>query len=456
MSLKQLDQFFITDGLAAQKAIARYHQRRVSFLKECSCLTIFSGVMTPLSQNNHWLTIDTPIYQEPNMLYFTGLNQLNVALIFDPQSAKTILFLPPSDPSKVFWDGAVLGYEAASVDAYCSFFHYDNILCYDDLFDFITSTLQKNNDKRVKLFWHAAPDLGKYPPDCYDLFKVSMEQHLANNNVCAKMINSESIITQRIRLDHTDQANLSYANELTTAVFKTCCHELKQCRTENDVAAILKGEIYRKTPFGESFPAIIASGPNAAILHYRQHHSPLCKDGLLLLDFGCRFQSMPADISRTIPINGTFNPLQSLLYSIVLEAQAVVEQTLKEGLTITELNTICWQFIENALTNRFFNKGGRATRPYQQQPHNVSHLIAYAVHDGDRYRKYRTMPLQTGMVISNEPGIYGEFFLTIDGKDYHEHVGIRIEDNLLVTADGCLNLSQGCPKSIEDIEQLFT
>ena len=173
-----------------------------------------------------------------------------------------------------------------------------------------------------------------------------------------------------------------------------------------------------------------------------------------LLDFGLRHWHMPSDVSRTIPISGTFTPLQRCLYTIVLEAQMAVENLAKEGVTIQELNDLCWTTLETLLNERFHNQGGISQRAYTRQPHNVSHLMGLMVHDGDPYRNYRTLPLNAGMAISNEPGLYGEFEITLDGIHYKDIIGIRIEDNLLITKTGCINLTN-CPKTCDDIETLL-
>ena len=92
--------------------------------------------------------------------------------------------------------------------------------------------------------------------------------------------------------------------------------------------------------------------------------------------------------------------------------------------------------------------------PYKHAPHNVGHLLAHQVHDGDPFRDYKTQPIQAGWVITNEPGLYGEFSLRIDGKLYSESIGIRIEDNLLVSDSGCRNLTT-TPKTIDSLEALI-
>ncbi len=456
MNTEQFDSFFINDGLPITQAIKRYHNRRLAFLKHCHVFTVLTGVTEPLSQHNHWLNIDTAIYQEPNMLYLTGLNQPNVALIANPTDNTITLFLATHDETKIFWEGPVLGFQRSTAAELASFLHVDAVLDYDQLFDYVYQYLNTQKNPVYSLFWHSKNTTTPQQADCYDRFKQDIMLFLTNKGISQQPFNCEEFMQYRLCLDKVDQHNLSCANQLTATVFKQCLGQLHQFESETQVAGFIKGAITTHSWFGESFPPIVAAGKNAAILHYRFHHSMLTKNSLLLLDFGCKHFTMPADISRTVPINGRFNPLQALLYSIVLAAQSVVEKAAKAGVTIKQLNDLCWKFVETELENTFFKQGGQAQRPYKTQPHNVSHLIAHTVHDGDRYRKYRTTPLTTGMVISNEPGLYGQFSMTIDGVEYNEHIGIRIEDNLLITDKGCDNLSKDCPKTIADIEALFT
>ena len=119
------------------------------------------------------------------------------------------------------------------------------------------------------------------------------------------------------------------------------------------------------------------------------------------------------------------------------------------------MNETCWNSIEKDLNTHLIQNKGKVSQSYIKQPHNVSHLIGHSVHDGDPFRLYRTEPLKQGMIISNEPGLYGYFELEIDGTLYKEHCGIRIEDNLLVLKDGSENLSISIEKEISDIENLI-
>ena len=111
-----------------------------------------------------------------------------------------------------------------------------------------------------------------------------------------------------------------------------------------------------------------------------------------------------------------------------------------------------WNFIEKALDERFVQKGGKCRLLYDKRPHGVSHLIGEQIHEGDPFRVYMDKPLEYGMLISNEPGIYGYFEIELSGVRYAENVGIRIENDLLVTTDGCEDISAAIPREIEEME----
>ena len=147
--------------------------------------------------------------------------------------------------------------------------------------------------------------------------------------------------------------------------------------------------------------------------------------------------------------------MQKILYEIVLAAQGAVEKKARAGETIVELNNACWETLRKGLDEKFHHRGSISQTKYQGRPHGVSHLIGEQEHDGDPFREYLSYPMQPGWLISNEPGLYGSFRLKQNGRVYDAEIGIRLEDNLLITESGCRNLSQGIPKRIAEIEKLM-
>ena len=446
---------FLDDGLKFEEAINRYHDRQISFLNQCNTITVVNGVTDSLDQDNFWLLCDYPLYQNRSTLFLTGLNQLNVAIIFNPFNSSICLAIPEKDDKKIFWEGHFLGYDSTTISTIKSLFKIDEVIQFSNIFSYLDSQLTEASTKTLSTFWYEDFKNRKILEDSHYNFKLTLKSYFKSLKKEIELINCYDFLNSRLCLDSIDQQNAQHANLIAKDAFSKCCKSLKSAKSETEVAGILKGEIYKQCPLGQSFPAIVATGKNASILHYQKNSAPLEHNSLLLLDFGCRHYSVVSDISRTLPVNGKFNPLQALLYSIVLNAQKHVESKVKAGICIDELNQECWEQIESELELKLLNRNGKMMRSYKSQPHNVSHLIAHSVHDGDPFRLYRSTPLKENMIISNEPGVYGYFELEINGIVYKEHCGIRIEDNLIVQKHGCLNLSTSIAKEIVDIEALI-
>jgi Xaa-Pro aminopeptidase len=119
------------------------------------------------------------------------------------------------------------------------------------------------------------------------------------------------------------------------------------------------------------------------------------------------------------------------------------------GISFNQLNDISWKILEDNLNKDFISKGGSINRVYTKQPHNIGHFLGIQVHDGDSNRAYRSQPLKENNIITIEPGLYGEF--QFNGEKIH--CGIRIEDNLLITKTGHVNLTADIPKTCEEIEK---
>ena len=132
-----------------------------------------------------------------------------------------------------------------------------------------------------------------------------------------------------------------------------------------------------------------------------------------------------------------------------------MQRKAKAGVTIDALNDTCWGSINSDLDSVFRAAGGKCKLKYKSRPHGVSHLIGEQEHDGDPFRNYLSAPMRPGWLISNEPGLYGAFRIQLNGKTYDEEIGIRIEDNLLITKTGCRNMSRKIPKSVTEIERLM-
>lgn len=190
----------------------------------------------------------------------------------------------------------------------------------------------------------------------------------------------------------------------------------------------------------EMFDTIMASGANGVILHYVENNAQMQDQDLVLFDLGAKLNHYGADISRTYPVNGKFSERQKLLYNIVLGAMKEVTKAVRPGVTLAQLNQIVIDFYADKLTEIGLIQDQSEVSNYFY--HGVGHVLGLDTHD---VGYVAGMPLEEGFVITNEPGLYIA----------QENIGIRLETDLLVTADGCIDLGADIKIEVEDIERLM-
>jgi Xaa-Pro aminopeptidase len=211
---------------------------------------------------------------------------------------------------------------------------------------------------------------------------------------------------------------------------------LKPGLFEHQIEGLFQYAIKEYANMGLAFDTIIASGKNAIVLHYPNPKDKIADGALVLCDLGATNGQYRGDITRTYPANKKFNPLQKQIYETVLKANQLIIQMAKPGLKIVDLQQACLKFLaEAALKEGWIKTAEDIGKIYY---HNVSHHLGLDTHDPIA----RDIPLEPGCVITVEPGLYIKEL----------GIGIRIEDNILITEKGCENLSIDIPKTIEEIE----
>lgn len=189
-----------------------------------------------------------------------------------------------------------------------------------------------------------------------------------------------------------------------------------------------------------SFPAIIASGDNGCILHYSENNDIMLDGELVCCDLGATYNNYCADITRTFPVNGKFNDRQKQIYNIVLNANKLAIKSARPGITELDLKEIAVNYMANELKAIGLIKENNEI--FRYFPHGLGHPLGLKAHDACE----RNVKLRPGNVCTIEPGLY------ID----EEKIGIRIEDNIVITDNGCINLSESIIKEIEDIEKIMS
>ncbi len=457
-------------GSAGSKFPEILKRRRKRHLEALNGFAIFSGVPREPGGENIWHMNGLKIFQEPALIHLTGINQPQIILALVPGGKpQEILFLPEKNPAREFWDGVRFGYpfgkDAENSQDLLDVRRLTGIQDVRSLKDFapwFRDLVKRNKQGFGYAFYHQYVDPEKpgklrvTRTDHNFVFKQGLERMARGVKSDFQIRSCAPLHFQlRLPLEPEQIRDVDRAVDVTRSAFIDTLAALLGLRDENALAAHIEHGMRSRSPYGLSFPSIVAGGKNATVLHYLKNDEVIPRNSLVLIDFGARYGTMHADITRTVPVSGRFNPLQKLIYGIVLEAAKLNERNAKPGATIRKLNEAVWAHLEKLLQERFFSIGGKAERAYNGRPHGVSHLMGEQEHDGDPHRLYQDHPLQVGWQLSNEPGLYGHFSVVLKGKRYSEWIGVRIEDDLLITKTGCRNLSKPIPREIREIEALI-
>ncbi len=228
---------------------------------------------------------------------------------------------------------------------------------------------------------------------------------------------------------------------------------------EYQLAAEIHHHIAMAGAHAPAYGTIVGSGENACILHYTENTDQVVEGDLILIDAGAEYQGYAADITRTFPVSGKFSEAQAQVYSVVLQAQEAAIALLKPGVTLAQANEVSSKILVEGLIDLGIligsveeNLANQAYRAFYM--HGLGHYLGLDVHDVGAYKvEGKDRPLQPGMVLTIEPGLYLPAHDNIPRP--YQGIGIRIEDNIVITADGAEVLTADVPKSISAIEALM-
>ncbi len=390
----------------------------VKQLKEKELIIVFSSSMP-----------DYPRYflQNNNFLYLTGLEIPNAVLILSKEKEKQIfmLFIERGIPKREVWEGKKLTIEEVKQKSGIE------KISYLDEFDRIISLALLD---KTKCFING--------------IQTSINTNLNKQQDFIKQIRdrfpklqfddiSEIVLPLRTIKEKWEIIQLQKAIDITGNGIKSIIKKAKPGMMEYELEAILQFEVTRKGLRHMGFKSIIAAGGNAATLHYEQNNSRIGKDEMVLLDVGAAHNNYSADISRTFPVSGKFTKRQKEVYSEVLKINKKIITMVKPGIGMKELNEKTVELIQKSLIKLKLIKDKKDYRKYYM--HSVGHHLGMDTHDIGA----RNSVLKMGTVITIEPGIYIP----------EEKIGVRIEDDILVTKTGYKNLSKNIPKEIKDLER---
>ncbi len=411
-----------------------YQQRREELLKRIKKSSV---ILLDSGKAKH-KTTDQYFHYIPNRNFFflTGLQSENMKLMLVKQDNKVMQFLFIEETTEYMrqWVGEKISKEEVSK---ISGIELTNIHYLDKFDTYIRSLMTY------------ARGLGVKPPKnlFLDLYRTNTEivpeAHLQFNNILSlykelKVKNlNEHLSYLRMFKSKDDIKDLQKAIDITEIALNRVMDSVKVRDNELQVQADYIHEITLQGSEGYSFNTIMANGVNATVLHYEDNNSPLHKDSLILCDLGALYNNHGSDITRTYPISGSYNDRQKQIYEIVLKANKESIKFVKPGITWKELNEFAKNIlIKGAKDLGIIKEDAEISKYYY---HSIGHFLGLDVHDVGQYN----IPLEEGMVITIEPGLYIK----------EEGIGVRIEDDILVTKEGNINLSKNIIKEIKDIEE---
>jgi len=401
-------------------------KRRNELLKDNrkgSITVLFSGDLVKRSADSTY-----PFVVNRNFYYLTNCDEDSLIYIYinTENVSKEILFIKDYNPLEEKWVGKSLTKDEA--------IHKSGVFIIQPLSQFesiFTRTLARNDVDTI------------YVDSERDSFKQRLNEaekftkKLSDSYPHLKVIN----INQKINLLRTIKSDeeideMKNAIEVTRKGIEYILKNIKSGRYEYQSAADFEYQCALNNAT-LAFDAIVASGKDATILHYVTNQKPLVENDLVLFDLGASVNHYCADISRTFPVSGKFTERQKTFYNIVLKAQEEVIKAIKPGVTLIQLNEIVRSVYKvECVKANIIESEDQVDQVYY---HSVSHSLGLDTHD---VGLVEGATLKPGMVVTVEPGLYSE----------KESIGIRIEDDVLVTEDGSLNLSSSILKTVEEIE----
>lgn len=395
--------------------------RRAKFLEKInnnSIVILFSGKHNPNTNDDFFVN--------RNFFYLSNISQENSYLVFLKKNNKfeEYIFIDKQDKKLEKWFGKKL----SSIDVNAiSGIKKNNILTNDIFEKKINFLLQENKIENIYLDLHNNENVINEIKTKYSNYKI---------------FDCYAIISElRMIKDDCEINNVIKAINITNLGFKRIIRELKlkkNNKKEFEIFNAFNNEILNHGTHEIAFKSIIASGINACYLHYPTPYATILKNDLLLCDVGSAFNHYASDITRTIPVNGKFSQQQKKIYEIVLACNKKIIELIKPGITIEYLQKKAKSFLsQQCLEKKIIKKKFEINKYYY---HNVSHYLGLDVHDVCVKTK-----LKPGMVITVEPGLYIK----------EKKIGIRIEDDILITKNGHKCLSSMIAKEIKDIEKLY-
>lgn len=419
--------------------------RRQRLLAEIGhgALVLFSA---PLAIRNN--DVEHEYRQHSDFYYLTGFDEPESVLLLSTERKDAFtLFVRPRDPDREVWDGARAGVDGAVLD-----FGADAAYSIGELDEKLPGLLEGTR----RLFYR----LGESRADDERVIAaLAGVRARARRGIeyPSEVVDPELSLHEMRRIKSEEEIeHISRAIDVTARGHIEAMRRARPGQYEYEVEAALSQAFRQAGAQRHAYSPIVGSGPNATVLHYRQNDRLMQDGDLLLIDAGCELDYYASDVTRTFPVSGRFDEPQRALYELVLAAQQASIDTVRPGATLEEVHQASVRVITAGLVDLGFFEGpvDEAVEKERYKPvfmHKTSHYLGMDVHDvGAYFSGGKPRPLEPGVVITVEPGVY--VGAGVEAPEPYRGIGIRIEDDVVVTQNGCRVLSAAVPKSVQDIE----
>lgn len=429
-------------------SFATRRQQAFAKMPANSIALVYSGYEQRMSHDQFYV-----FQPDRDFYYLTGFTEPDAIAVLISHANKNefILFNRASDPAQEIWHGRRAGQLGAT-----KVYGADRAFNIDEFEQVLPELLVG----KEQIYY----TIGRYPQFDEKIINqmVKLQRKIrAGVAFPQQLITIETITHPMRRLkDDYEIELMRQAGQISAQAHIRAMQHCKVGQYEYQIEAELLHEFRRHGCKWPAYSPIVGGGANSCILHYNENNAELLDGDLLLIDAGAEYQGYAADITRTFPVNGKFSAAQKAIYEIVLEAQLAVIEMIKPGLPYNEMQQTAVRVITTGLVELGILQGDVDTLINTQAykafyMHNIGHWLGLDTHDAGTYcENNEWIKLQPGFVLTVEPGIY----IPAGTQGVAEkwwNIGVRIEDNILVTATGCEILTKSVPKNIADIERLM-
>ena len=429
-----------------RREFAKRRQRLMDMMGEGSIAIVPTAPVRPRNRD-----VEFPFRPDSNFYYLTGFAEPEAVAMLAPgrEQGEFVMFCRERDPTQEQWHGGRLGLEGV-----CERHGADDAFPIGDIDDILPGLLE--NKSRV---YYA---LGHFPE--FDHRMLGWVARVrggsrSSGGLGAFVMLDHLVHEMRLFKSRAEVDTMSKAAAVSAAAHERAMRVCRPGMAEYQIEAELLYEFTRAGCRAAAYPSIVAGGANACTLHYTDNTDRLRDRDLLLIDAGAELECYASDITRTFPVNGRFTRAQRDVYSVVLAAQEAAIDTAAPGRTFDDVHMAAVQVLVDGLVDLGALKG-RVKRIVQKEKykrfymHRTGHWLGMDVHDVGDYRiDDQSRVLEPGMVMTVEPGLY----IAPDDEKAPKRlrgIGIRIEDDVLVTKSGREVLTSAAPKSIDEIESL--